>query len=131
MYKNYLKNVYLSVLLTFVGCQLDKTLLTEDIPQGNFIGKICDENGNPVNDAAVYLIPEDYSILSDNKILPDSTRSNSTGIFGFEVHRSGKYNLLASSTNRYAFKKSIPVSAESRLELPEQRLSEAGSVVSF
>ncbi len=99
-------------------------------PEGNIVGKICDENGSPVSDASVLLVPEGYSPLdhATGSTGIDSTRSDASGYFAFDVASSGKFNLLANNDSRYALRKSIPVNAGGAMDLPQEVLHDPGAL---
>lgn len=115
-------------LMIMTGCQLEQTVTPADISQNNITGKLCDQSGAPVKNATVYLVEEEYSTLSDNSYTIDSTISDGSGLFGFQVTSNGKYNLLAKSNDRYAFWQSITISTTSRMELPAEKMFVGGSV---
>lgn len=117
-----------TALFILTGCQKNNPVYIDNTPQGNFIGKLCNANGSPEKDAVVYLIPDDYSVLSLKNAVIDSTKSNSSGMFAFQVKNNGSFNLLATSGNHFAFKKSISINTDSIIKLPDEKLLEGGSV---
>jgi|GEM_PF-3303520 len=116
------------VLLILTGCQEKQPVSIDNTPQGNFTGKLCDADGVPVKDAAVYLVPDGYSAYSSQDMAIDSTTSNESGMFAFQVNNDGTFNLLATSGNHSTLKKSITVNTKSILNLEEQQLTESGSL---
>jgi hypothetical protein len=117
-------------LFFLAGCQANKAVSTATGPDGNCIGKICDAAGVPVAGARVLLIPEEYapSAPGNTSAGIDSAVSDASGRFGFNVGKTGKYNLLANDKSRYALHPSIPINAAARLELPEEKLLDPGSL---
>lgn len=118
------------VSLPIVMCNTRQTVSTEDIPAGNFVGKITDVDGSPVEGASVILVSEGFmpiSAESENGVL-DSTLSNSSGYYSFDVGKSGKYNLLANNNKNYTLRKAIPVNASAQLDLPDEQLIPPGSL---
>lgn len=116
------------ILLLLAGCQGNQPVSVDNTLHGNFTGKICNTDGSPIKNAAVYLVPDGYSAYSSNNMAIDSTTSNESGMYAFQVKNSGTFNLLATDGSRSAFKKSISVNTKSVMNLEDQRLTEGGSL---
>ena len=122
--------VTVGTLLLLMACNSTQPVVTEDIPQGNCVGKITDEKGTPIAGASVVLVPEGYVAMSSGGGLGvlDSTVSNAAGYYGFNVETSGKYNLLANDNYNYVLRRAIPVNAGAQLDLPDEKLIPPGSL---
>jgi hypothetical protein len=123
-------SIIICMVLLLTMCNSQQPVAITDRLQGNVVGKICNEKGNPVANASVLIVPEGYVPLENlqNTVSVDSTTSNAAGYFSFNIGSSGKYNLLANDETLYALRKSIPVNAQLQMELPDETLYPPGSI---
>jgi hypothetical protein len=132
------KSLLFFILCIALGCTKNApTVMPASLPEGNCVGKVRGADGAPVRGASILLVPEGYSPKAaapsqqPSETGPgtiDSTLTDASGCFGFSAVKNGTYNLLVNGNGCYAMRKSVAVSENARLELPDEIAFEPGSI---
>jgi hypothetical protein len=126
------------ILCIVLGCNKNApTVMPAPLPEGNCVGKVRNADGTPVQGASVLLVPQGYApitiaglpkAMENITATIDSTLTDASGGFGFSIPKNGTYNLLMNGNGQYAMRKSVAISANARLELPDEIALEPGSI---
>lgn len=124
--KKWFFHVVLCTYVTLVVCTGETPVVVEPL-SGNFFGVLEDQEGNPLSEGTVYLVPQEYEPgVSAGSTCIDSVSSDQYGRYAFPMVKAGNYTMLAKAHGFASMRQSITVKEKEVVDLKKEILTSPG-----